>query len=168
MSYNIFPIQDEYHLLTHFPKSNELNFQIWKPLGIWTWIASWFSLVIFLLSFALFFLNYLLPIHNVHVTPKVTLGKLSLHILLQYQQSTSLLTLIGKKTSVRFLTALISIMSIYWHTSYDVKVRSFIIGQTFDPIADSLQDLDVSQYPIFNLDTDGLDVESNIVKVTMN
>ena len=57
------------------------------------------------------------------------------------------------------------IMAIYWHTIYDVKVRSFIIGQTFDPVADSLQELDVSEYPLFNLEEDGFDERSNIIKV---
>ena len=165
MGYNDFPIQDEYLLLTHFPKSNELNFQILRPLGKWTWIASWFTLVAFLLPFSMFYVQHLKLIHNTYITPKVTFGKLALNVLLQYQQPAPLLDLVGKKTSVRILTVFISVMAIYWHTLYDVKVRSFIIGQTYEPIAEKLQDLDVSEYPIFNLDNDGLDTASTIVQV---
>ena len=165
MSYNVFPIQDEYVLLTHFPKSNELNFKVLKPLGTWTWIASLITLFAFLILFSLYFFRHLIQIRKVDLCSQIDLGKLTLFVMLQYQQPAPLLNIVGKGTSGRLLIVFISIMALYWHTLYDVKVRSFIIGQTFEPIAESLQELDVSEYPVYNMDEDGYDEGSNVIKV---
>ena len=54
--------------------------------------------------------------------------------------------------------------AIYWHTLYDIKVRSNIIGQTFDPIADSIYDLDISKFTIYNLENYVLDDSFNIMR----
>ena len=58
----------------------------------------------------------------------------------------------------------LGIATIYWHTLYDIEVRSNIIGQTFDEIADSLQDLDVSQFPVYDLNGNSFDETSNVLK----
>ena len=117
--------------------------------------------------FSIIFLEHQLTIHNKGaLSPKVTFGKVALNILLQYQQPANLLEWDNKRTSLRLFIASISIMALYWHTLYDIKVRSFIIGQIFDPVAESINEVDVSQYPIFNLDNDGLDEASTIVKVS--
>ena len=76
--------------------------------------------------------------------------------------------MVGNRTSGRLLVTFISIMALYWHSLYDVKVRSFIIGQTFDPIAENLNDLDISRYPIYNLEEDAFDEKSHIIKESKN
>ena len=152
--------------LTHFPKSNELNFKILKPLGTWTWIASIFTLFSFLFIFCLFNFQHLLNIRKLGFPGQFDMGKITLHVLFQYQQPAPLLALVGTRNSGRILIVFISIMAIYWHTLYDVKVRSFIIGQTFEPVAESLEELDVSKYPVYNLEEDGFDEKSNIIKVS--
>lgn len=66
------------------------------------------------------------------------------------------------------MVTFISIMALYWHSLYDVKVRSFIIGQTFDPIAEKLNELDISKYPIYSLEDDAFDEKSLIIKESKN
>ena len=168
MSYNTFPIQDEYVLLTHFPQSNELNFKILKPLGTWTWIGSIFTLFLFLFLFCLHLFRHLTQLYLLESQSQFDLGEISLNVLFQFQQPAPLIKFAGSRISGRILVAFIGIMAIYWHALYDVKVRSFIIGQTFDYIAEKLNELDVSEYPVFNMEEDGFNDKSNIIKVMMS
>ena len=91
VGYSAFPIQDEYVLLTHFPKSNELNFQILKPLGKWTWVASCLSVALFALTFSLFYTKHVSALGRSTKHPtRLSYGNLVLKILMQLQQPTSI------------------------------------------------------------------------------
>ena len=163
ISYSAFPIQDEYVLLTHFPKPSELTFDILKPLGKWTWVASLFSLLFFLLAFTLYFLHHRKRTECFRHS-QLEMGSLAIHILCQFQQPAPINWLAGKSAACNMLIILIGIAAIYWHTLYDVQVRSSIIGQVFDKAADSNTDLDVSAYPVYDLDGNSFDEASNVLK----
>lgn len=62
------------------------------------------------------------------------------------------------------LIVLISFSTIFWHTLYDVEVRSSIIGQIFDPVAETLDQVDISNYPIYDLDRDAIEDELSIIQ----
>ena len=160
VSFIPFPIQTEYMLLTHFPKSNQLNFQVLKPLGKWTWIGFGCILVFISIPFSLYFMQHRFNLMGRRFS-NLKMGEMLLYILCIYQHPTNLKWTAGRSKACKALIMLLSVAAIYWHTLYDVEVRSNIIGQTFDYIADSLQDLDVSDFPVYDLDGNSFDETSN-------
>ena len=79
-NYLNFPFQDEYVVLTHFPTSNELNFEVLRPLGTWTWIGFYG-----IIGSAIFFICVFMLLFQNNATFKIDLWALAMKTLFQYQ-----------------------------------------------------------------------------------
>ena len=141
-SFAFFPDPEEFFLITHFPQPKELSAQILEPLDKWSWWAFYSAVA------ASLFLGLVTGNEDLDVT------KLVLHSTLQIVQPAELRT---DGASGKVVFTVLMLIAFYWHTLYDIFLRSFIIGQEFPQVADSMEDIDLSLQAIHSLDQGILD-----------
>ncbi len=139
------PITDDTFITTRHPKAARIRFELDKPLHVYIWQG--FLVLIFVLCACLILTNWtylvIFPLKIFNKDPQIIV----VDILLGFTEPVDI-SWFPFAVSGHFLITMFAIVSFYAINLYNANFRAYLIGQTFEEVPETLDDVDTRVMPI--------------------